>query len=160
MTFLRIYLKTKKLKKEIIEETPTIVEAKEKLEETKPLAIKTPPKTEKMLSILDQLKQEAAAIKNIKLENIKLSQSVIEISDDETVVKANKVPKEIIEICDSDDNTKRPTTPTAQLSANQSPRQKTKSPKQKTPSKNHEITEFFDVNYVVKRTPDKPFQHH
>ena len=146
----------KETQEEIIEETPTFVGATEELKESKPLEIKTLPKTEEMLSILDQLKQEADAIKNIKLENIKLNQSVIEISDDETVVKANKAPNEIIEICDSDDNTKRSTTPTAQLSANQSPRKNTKSPKLKTPSKNHEITDFFDVNYVVKRTPDKP----
>lgn len=149
---------------EVIEETPTL-EATERIKQSEPLVcnekktqleIKIKPKTEKFLSILDQLKQEADEIKNIKLENIKLSESVIEISDDESVLKVNKAPNEIIEICDSDDNTKRPTTPTVQSLANQSPRNKTKSPKLKTPSKNHEITDFFGVNYVVKRTPDKP----
>lgn len=131
------------------------------LQETKPLAtkqenpplkIKTPPKTDKILSILDELKQQANDIKNIKLDNIKLSDSVIEISDDERVNKT-----EVIELCDSDDNEKRPSTPPPQLtrSANQSPKISSKSPKLKTPSKNHSITEFFNVDYVVKRTPDK-----
>ncbi|XP_065355434.1 DNA excision repair protein ERCC-5 homolog [Calliphora vicina] len=162
---------------EIIEETPTenlkeekgntlkvntnILDSDVCKEPKATLQIKTPPKTEQILSILDELKQQANEIKNIKLENIKLSESVIEISDDdETGSKFSKIKNEVIEVCDSDENDNRATTPPPQLmrNTNQSPNISSKSPKLKTPSKNHAITEFFNVNYVVKRTPDKPLK--
>ncbi|XP_037808319.1 DNA repair protein complementing XP-G cells homolog [Lucilia sericata] len=158
-------------KEEIIEETPASIKEEDRKQEKslnkeiKPLllneVIPKPPKSEKILSILDELKQQAEEVKNIKLENIKLSDSVIELSDDdEAALKCSKVKNEIIEVCDSDDNDKRPSTPPPQLmrNTNQSPRNSSKSPKFKTPSKNHSITEFFNVDYVVKRTPDKPLE--
>ncbi|KAM7352013.1 rad2 superfamily protein mus201 [Cochliomyia hominivorax] len=143
----------------ILDSQDQLTQKKKETKETKILEIKPLPKTENILSILDELKQQANDIKNIKLENIKLSDSIIEISDDESHLKVlNKVKTEVIEICDSDDNEKRPSTPPLQLtsSTNQSPKLNSKSPKLKTPSKNHAITEFFNVDYVVKRTPDKP----
>ncbi|XP_013116867.2 DNA excision repair protein ERCC-5 homolog isoform X1 [Stomoxys calcitrans] len=113
-----------------------------------------------ILSILDELKQQVADIKKINLDEIKLSNSVIELSDDEVPPGEIVEKKEIIEICDSDDN-QRPYTPPLQITAatEQTPKSggsANKSPKFHTPSKNHAITEFFNVNYVVKRTPDKP----
>ncbi|XP_023303108.2 DNA excision repair protein ERCC-5 [Lucilia cuprina] len=160
-------------KEEIIEETPTSIKEEDRkpeqslnkdsksllLNEIKP----KPTKSDNILSILDELKQQAEEVKNIKLENIKLSDSVIELSDDdddEAALKCSKVKNEIIEVCDSDDNDKRPSTPPPKLmrNTNQSPRNNSKSPKLKTPSKNHSITEFFNVDYVVKRTPDKPLE--
>ncbi|XP_022234861.2 DNA repair protein complementing XP-G cells homolog [Drosophila obscura] len=108
------------------------------------------PKAKPVLSsILDELQKEIAAVKNIKLEQIKLNNStIIELSsDDEAVSKVNAkteeaVPtvnanEEVIELCDSDDNHKQRISPN------------------KTPSKNKSIRDFFETSYVVKRTPDK-----
>uniref|UniRef100_A0A1A9WFY6 XPG N-terminal domain-containing protein n=1 Tax=Glossina brevipalpis TaxID=37001 RepID=A0A1A9WFY6_9MUSC len=92
-----------------------------------------------MSSILRDLQEQAQDIKNIKLESVKLSDSggVIEIEDESVLHKPKNLQAEIIEIYDSDDN-KRSVTPTS-----------------KTPTKNCSITDYFQVNYAVKRTPDK-----
>ncbi|XP_075149912.1 rad2 superfamily protein mus201 [Haematobia irritans] len=144
----------------IIPETPPIIKSDPKSpEDSKPeVQLKSidHSKKEEILSILDQLKQQVEEVKMIDLDKIKLSNSVIELSDEEiTPQEENSVKKEIIEICDSDDN-QRPTTPPLPISFGIKSGSAGKSPKFRTPSKNHAITEFFNVNYVVKRTPDKP----
>ncbi|KAH8333552.1 hypothetical protein KR059_000671 [Drosophila kikkawai] len=87
-------------------------------------------------SILEDLQKEINEVKNIKLEQVKLNDAPIELSSDE-----ERAPKttggDVIELCDSDDNKN------IRISPN------------KTPSKNKSITDFFDVSYVVKRTPGK-----
>lgn len=160
----QIHLNASKLKKIetdeedcVIPETPPVITKEENnktyLEDSK---VNSPIKCKKedILSILSDLKQQVSDVKNINLDEIKLSNSIIELSDDEQT----HVKQEIIEICDSDDN-QRPCTPPLQRTlSEQSPKPGSagKSPKFRTPSKNHAITEFFNVNYVVKRTPDKP----
>ncbi|KAH8258989.1 hypothetical protein KR038_001489 [Drosophila bunnanda] len=90
-------------------------------------------------SILEDLQKEINEVKNIKLEQVKLNDAPIELSsDEERVPKTSNPPSgDVIELCDSDDNKN------IRISPN------------KTPSKNKSITDFFDVSYVVKRTPGK-----
>ncbi|KAH8355841.1 hypothetical protein KR200_001467 [Drosophila serrata] len=90
-------------------------------------------------SILEDLQKEITEVKNLKLEQVKLNDAPIELSsDEERVPKTSNLPNgDVIELCDSDDNKN------IRISPN------------KTPSKNKSITDFFDVNYVVKRTPGK-----
>ncbi|KAH8273884.1 hypothetical protein KR044_002902 [Drosophila immigrans] len=93
-------------------------------------------------SLLDDLKRQAKEVKNIKLESIKLSNStVIELSSDDEASKIpiSSVSNDVIELCDSE---------------NQSEINRT-SPS-KTPSKSKAITDYFETNYKIKRTPDKP----
>lgn len=140
----------------VIEETPPVIQNKDEKNYQLDIlkACESSSKTTEILSILDELKKQADDIKNINLDSIKLQTSVVEISDDE-LPPIKLVKDEIIEICDSDDG-RRPSTPPAIILEQKSPKSSGKSPKFRTPSKNHSITEFFNVNYVVKRTPDKP----
>ncbi|XP_032591615.1 DNA excision repair protein ERCC-5 homolog [Drosophila grimshawi] len=91
-------------------------------------------------SILDELKRQTDEVKNIKLESVKLSNSmVIELSSDDESAKVPAPPesKEVIELCDTEQDTK------------------TTSPN-KTPSKSKAITDYFETTYKIKRTPEKP----
>ncbi|KAH8249588.1 hypothetical protein KR032_010665 [Drosophila birchii] len=90
-------------------------------------------------SILEDLQKEINEVKNIKLEQVKLNDAPIELSsDEERAPKISNPPNgDVIELCDSDDNKN------IRISPN------------KTPSKNKSIKDFFDVSYVVKRTPGK-----
>ncbi|KAH8410635.1 hypothetical protein KR009_007724 [Drosophila setifemur] len=89
-------------------------------------------------NILNILKKEITEVKNIKLEQLKLNIIAIDVSSDDKMVSTQNVQsKEVIELCDSDDNK------TIRNSPN------------KTPSKNKSIKDFFATSYVVKRTPDK-----
>lgn len=140
----------------IIPETPPVIKNEDENFAEYKKNIQSPKlcKKEEILSILDNLKQQAEEIKNINLDSIKLSSSVIELSDDEHMLGK----QEVIEICDSDDNLRPSTPPPANVDSEQASKtgSASKSPRMQTPSKNHAITEFFNVNYVIKRTPDKP----
>ncbi|KAH8282757.1 hypothetical protein KR054_009518 [Drosophila jambulina] len=119
------------LKKETAEVKNIKLNVTEESEEPKP---KVP-----LTSILEDLQKEISEVKNIKLDQVKLSDAPIELSsDEERLPKTSNQPNgDVIELCDSDDNKK------IRISPN------------KTPSKNKSITDFFDVSYVVKRTPGK-----
>ncbi|XP_073824200.1 rad2 superfamily protein mus201 [Musca autumnalis] len=140
----------------VIPETPPVVK-NENVSNTLSNNKFDPPKLvkkEEIMSILNNLKQQAEDVKNINLDAIKLSNSVIELSDDEHMI----MKPEVIEICDSDDNQRTSTPPPGEVASEQMCKRNSasKSPRMQTPSKSHAITEFFNVDYVVKRTPDKP----
>ncbi|KAL9928954.1 rad2 superfamily protein mus201 [Glossina fuscipes fuscipes] len=81
-------------------------------------------------------------IKAAELNGVKLSDNdgIIEIKDEGQFPIPESLKTEIIEIYDSDDNKKSVALRTPTL---------------KTPTKNCSITDYFQVNYAIKRTPEK-----
>lgn len=81
-------------------------------------------------------------VKTNELDGVKLGDNdgIIEIKDDGQLPIPESLKSEIIEIYDSDDNKRSVAV---------------KTPTLKTPTKNCSITDYFQVNYAIKRTPDK-----